>query len=165
MEVSADISLPAGDAAQRERAKNRLYVLFQAGGWGALLAVDIWTTIEFPEHDSIWNQTTELAVGVLTLASGLLITHLLRPLMERWKWKQLGLRSLIPRLLCMALAASTVWYTLDSLWIHSVIGLPWNTRFSIPMALAMEIIYASILLTGWLCLYYFYHLFDRTNRS
>jgi LytS/YehU family sensor histidine kinase len=62
-------------------------------------------------------------------------------------------------------AASAVWYILDSIYIHSIIGLPWNTRFSIPVALALEVFYASILLFGWLCLYYFYHLFDRLNRS
>ena len=165
MEVSADISLPAADSAQRERAKKRLYVLLQAGGWGTMLAVDVWTAVEFPEHDTVWNLSTEISVGVMTLASGLLLTHFLRPIMARWKWKQLGQRSLIPRLIAMAVAGSTVWYVLDSLWIHGVVGLPWNTKMSIPAALALEIFYASILLFGWLCLYYFYHLFERLNRS
>src|ERR1700678_524917 len=165
MEVSADISLPAGDAAQRERAKMRLYVLLQSGGWGTMLVLNIWTTIVLPEHSPVWNMATELAVSVLTLASGLLITHFLRPLMARWKWKQLGLRSLIPRLIALSVVASAVWYGLDSLWIHAVVGLPWNTSLSIPMALTLETFFASILVFVWLCLYYFYDLFDRLNRS
>jgi sensor histidine kinase YesM len=165
MEVSADISLPAGDAAQRERAKQRLYVLLQAGGWGTMMAVDAWTAIEFPDHDPVWNLSTELSVGVLTLASGLLLTHFLRPVMARWKWKQLGQRSLIPRLIAMAVVGSTLWYAVDSLWIHGVVGLPWNTRMPIVTAFILEVFYASILLFGWLCLYFFYHLFERLNRS
>jgi sensor histidine kinase YesM len=165
MEVSADISLPAADAAERDRAKMRLYALFQAGGWGALLVIESWATIEFPEHDEKWDLTTQLAVTVMTIASGLVITHFIRPLMDRWKWKQLGWRSLLPRLVAMAIATSMVWYGFNSIWIHSVIGLPWNTHFSVPVALFFEVFYASILLFGWLCLYYFYHLFDRLNRS
>jgi sensor histidine kinase YesM len=161
----AEISIPSADAVQRKRATDRLYVLFQAGGWGSLMVVEAWTIIEFPEHEPIWDQSTELAVSALTIMSGLLVTHFLRPIMERWKWKQLGMRSLIPRLLATSVAASAVWYILDSIYIHSIIGLPWNTRFSIPVALALEVFYASILLFGWLCLYYFYHLFDRLNRS
>ena len=165
MEVSAEISLPAGDDAQRVRAKNRLYVLLQTGGWGVMLTVDAWMAVEFPDHDPVWNLTTELCIGVLTVASGLLVTHFLRPVMARWKWKQLGQRSLIPRLIAMAVAASALWYLIDSYWIHGVLGLPWNTHLSVAAALVLEIFYGSILMFGWLCLYYFYHLFDRLNRS
>jgi hypothetical protein len=165
MEVSADIALPSGDAAQRERAKMRLYVLFQAGGWGTMMVVEVWTTVVVPEHNPIWSLSTEVAVIVMTIASGLLVTHLLRPIMARWKWKQMGLRSLIPRIVGMAVAASIVWYSADSLWLHTIVGLPWNTSIPIPMALALEVFYASILIFVWLCLYYFYHLFDRLNRS
>ena len=51
------------------------------------------------------------------------------------------------------------------LWIHGVVGLPWNTKYSVPLVLAMEEFYGAILFFGWLCLYFFYHVFDRLNRS
>ena len=41
MEVYADISLQSGDAAQREQAKMKLYVLFQSIGWTGLLGIDL----------------------------------------------------------------------------------------------------------------------------
>ena len=165
MEVSADISLPSGDAAKREKAKMRLYVLFQLGGWGAILGLETWSSIAFPEHDAVWNLSTTLAVALLGFCSGLLISHSLRPLMARWRWKELGWRSLLPRLVAAAFAAAAVWIGFECLWVHGVVGLPWNTRYSIPQVLVMEELYTGILFCSWLCLYFFYHLFDRLNRS
>jgi len=165
MEISADISLHSGDAAQRDRAKMRLYVLFQSAGWGVFLALEVWTTIAVPDHESKWPLGTELAVLCMSLATALLLTHFLRPIMARWKWKELGWRSLLPRLVAMALAASAAWNAFECLWIHGVLGLPWNTKYSVPLVLTMEVFYASFLFFAWLCLYFFYHLFDRLNRS
>jgi hypothetical protein len=166
MEYSAEISVPPADAAQRDQAKMRLYVLFQSCGWGAMLAVDVWTTLAFPDHDSAnWGLFNTLTVTVDVLASGILLTHFLRPLMERWGWKQLGWRSLVPRLVVMAFAAALVWNGAVSLWIHGVVGLPWNTHYPLPLALTMQVLFWAAVLFGWLCLYFFYHVFDRLNRS
>lgn len=65
----------------------------------------------------------------------------------------------------MAFAASAVWFGLTSVWIHGVVGLPWNTRYPVPLVLVGEVLNGAIILGGWLCLYFFYHLFDRLNRS
>jgi sensor histidine kinase YesM len=165
MEFSADLSLQTGDAAQREEAKTRLYVISQTCGWGSCLALGAWVTIAFPGHDSKWGLSTTLAVMFMTVATGLLITHFLRPIMARWKWKELGWRALLPRIVTMSFAASAVWFGSLSVWIHVVVGLPWNTKDSIPLTLMMEEINGTILVFGWLCLYFFYHLFDRLNRS
>lgn len=165
MDSPAEISTPAGDEAQRENAKKRLYVLFQALGWGGILAVVTWATIEFPDHEAKWGQSTELAVMAMVLAAGLLLTHFLRALMERWKWKELGWRALVPRLFVTAFAGSIVWNAFVILWIHGVVRLPWNTKYRVPIILVgQELNYAAILF-GWLCLYYFYHVYDRLNRS
>jgi Histidine kinase len=165
MEVSADISLPTGDSAERERAKMRLYVLFQLGGWGAFLGLEVWSVLAFPEHDSRWSLETTIAIAVMGYSVGLLVTHCMRPLMARWGWKELGWRSLLPRLVGMALAAAAVWRGLEIGWIHGTLGLPWNTRYSLPMVVIMEVLYTAVLISGWLCLYFFYHLFERLNRS
>jgi signal transduction histidine kinase len=165
MEVSADISLPSGDAAKRDRAKMRLYVLFQVAGWGSLFALEAWSVMAFPQHDAVWNLRTTLEITFASYSTGLLISHGLRPLMTRWGWKELGWRSLLPRLVGMALAASAVWKALEVLWIHGMLGLPWNTKYSIPLVFLMEVLYSTVLFCGWLCLYFFYHLFDRLNRS
>jgi signal transduction histidine kinase len=165
MEVSADISLPSGDAAKRDQAKMRLYVLFQLAGWGTLLALEAWSSIAFPEHEPIWNLATELAVASMGFCSGVLISHCMRPFMERLRWKELGWRSLLPRLIAAGFVASAVCIGFESLWIHTVLGLPWNTKYSVPQVFVMEVFFTGILFSGWLCLYFFYHLFDRLNRS
>jgi hypothetical protein len=164
MDVSADIALPV-DAAERERAKMRLYVLLQCVGWGTFIAVESWSQIELPEQDDQWGLATSLAVNAAVFLSGLLLTHFLRPVMARWRWKELGWRRLLPRLVMTAIAAATILNTVDSLWIHGVLRLPWNTRHSIPLVLALEVFQFSVLFFAWLCLYYFYHVFDRLNRS
>jgi signal transduction histidine kinase len=165
MEFSADISVQAGDATQREQTQARLYVLFQAGGWGLLLAIETWTTVAFPDHEAIWGRSTTLAVTFMSLATALLITHFIRPLMARWNWKELGWRALLPRIIGMAFAASAVWNATEVAWVHGILGLPWRYQYSVPMILVMEECSCGGLMFGWLCLYFFYHLFDRLNRS
>jgi len=165
MDVSADISLPALDATQREKAKMRLCVLCQACGWGSFLAIDVWSTIAFPDHEAKWSRSVVLAVGVMTFTTALLLTRYMRPLMERWRWKELGWKPLLPRLVAMAFAAAAVWNLFEVGWVHGVLGLPWNTKYSLPLVLCMEEFSSAVLFFLWLCLYFFYHLFDRLNRS
>jgi len=90
MEVSADISLPAPDAAERESAKQRLYVLFQAAGWGAWLIMEMIVTFSFPEPDHKRDISTNLSFVIMFVAVGVLLTHLIRPIMRKRQWKQLG---------------------------------------------------------------------------
>jgi sensor histidine kinase YesM len=85
--------------------------------------------------------------------------------MERWKWKELGWRALLPRLIATALASAAVLSGVASLWLHAVLGLRWNTNYPVPLTLVLQTFCWSILFFGWLCLYFFYHLFDRLNRS
>jgi len=165
MEVSADISLPTGDAAERARAKTRLYVAFQAAGWGAFFSLEAWSAIAFPEHDPVWKLSTTLAVTFMTFCSGMLITHFMRPVMARWRWKELGWRSLLPRIIAMAFVAAAIWNLFELIWVHAILRLPWNTKYSILLVLMMEELYCAFLLFCWLCLYFFYNLFDRLNRS
>jgi hypothetical protein len=143
----------------------RLYVLFQLGGWGMFMGLEVWATLAFPDHESQWPKATELAVCVISFAIGLLLTHFMRPFMERWKWKQLGWRALLPRLVCAAVLGSFAWQSIESLWLHGTLGLPWNTKYPLGLVLTLQVCDGAVLLFAWLCLYFFYHLFDRLNRS
>jgi signal transduction histidine kinase len=165
MDVSADISLSSADAMERDRAKMRLYVLFQSVGWGTFFAVDTWASITLPEHTEGWSVTTEVAAGAMFFLGGLLLTHLLRSFVARWHWKELGWRRLLPRLIAMAFGASLVLNIFESAWLHGVIGLPWHTKHSLLMVLLLQVFEESFLFCAWLCLYFLYHVFDRLNRS
>jgi len=165
MEVSADISLQTGDAAQREQAKMKLYVLFQSLGWSGLLALNVWMTIAFPDPDAKWDLVTTIAVFVMLMAEGLLLTHVLRPVMGRWKWKQLGWRSLVPRIIATAFALSATWYALLYTYIHGIVGLPWNSKYSLVLIAVCDLSFGAFFFSAWLCLYFFYNVFERLNRS
>jgi hypothetical protein len=164
MDVSAHVTVPNPDAAERLRAKSRLYVLFQAGGWGGLMAVEVWSMLAFPEH-SAWPLASAIAIGSMFFLGGLLVTHLFRRPMERWGWKELGSRRLLPRLLVSALALSAVLTAVEIAWVHGVLHLSWNAQGNLVLLVILQVLYGSVLLFGWLCLYYFYHLFERLNRS
>jgi hypothetical protein len=165
MEISADISLHSGDPVQRDQARVRLYVVFQALGWSGLFALDVWMTLAFPDPDNKWPVSTALAVILMSTAMGLLLTHLLRGLMARWKWKQLGWRALIPRIIGASFGLSALWYGLVYAWIHGVVGLPFNSKYSVAVILSCDLCFGAMLFSAWLCLYFFYHVFDRLNRS
>jgi hypothetical protein len=165
MEVSADISLPSGDAAARENARERLYVVFQAGGWGAWLIFEIFATFTFPEPEAKRPVSTNIAIVVMFVTAGLLLTHFVRPLMRRWKWKQLGWRQLLPRLAATAISMGVIWITFIIGYIHGVVDEPWPETVTPAVLCAMDAFFISVLFFGWLCLYFFYNLFDRLNRS
>jgi hypothetical protein len=165
MDVSADISLLSADAAERDRAKMRLYVLFQVVGWGTFLAVDVWATLALPEKDDGWNAYASVCANSMFYLGGLLLTHVLRLLMARWRWKELGWRRLLPRLVVMATASSIVLNTFEWSWIHGLCGLPWHANHPVPLILCLQVFEVTILFSAWLCFYFLYHVFDRLNRS
>ncbi|HZZ18087.1 MAG TPA: histidine kinase [Opitutaceae bacterium] len=165
MEVSADISLQTPDAAERESAKQRLYVLFQAAGWGAWLIMEMIVTFSFPEPDHPRDVTTNLSFVIMFVAVGLLLTHVLRPFMKKRQWKQLGWRQLLPRLLAASVSMSLIWVTFITGWVHVVLREPWSKNPSPVVLVTIDTFFISIVFFGWMCMYFFYHLFDRLNRS
>ena len=155
-------SLAYGAAAgPRRRAKERLYVACQAGGWLFLLVMQqLFLRLFNPAsgHDG------SLAASVQALSIGLLLTHTVRRWMTRWGWKELGWRPLVPRILGMALALSATWMVLAYGLYYGLLRNPWPEK-SHPLALVLlGLTDGTLLMAGWLCVYFFYHLFDRFNR-
>jgi hypothetical protein len=165
MDVSADISLQNGDVGQRERARLRLYVLFQSAGWGSVLAAVTWMQLTFPEHDTTRSRLFSVCYLVIWASIGFLLSHLLRRILSRYGWKQLGWRALLPRILSASMATSVVWCALLYSWTMGVMREPLPGNTSIPSLFLICVINYAVPIGGWLCLYYFYHLFDRLNRS
>jgi len=165
-----DRALPADvlleDTARRERAKERLYVIFQVAGWGFFLAMQIVVTVYFGTRT---GGAAELVGDIATLtmvsALGLLLTHYARAPMTRWGWKQFGWRHLVPRVVAMAVVLSVLWSVVGYGYTYGVLHQPWPAKYSLSAIFAVSCLQGSFLLVGWLCLYFFYHLFDRFNRS
>jgi two-component system, LytTR family, sensor kinase len=149
------------DAGLRRRAKERLYVICQTAGWLSFLVVQL----VFVRLLGAGKDAGE-SLGAIgqTLTLGLLLTHLARGRMTRWGWKELGWRPLVPRILGMAAVLAVIWCALSYGLYYGVLRNPWPEKYH-PLALiSVSVVNGTLLMAGWLCLYFFYHLFDRYNR-
>lgn len=154
------------DNAHRERAKARFYVLCQTCGWLLFLALQVFFLFVFPPKSLGTPEDRTLGVAMLAfiIALGWLITHYTRPLMTRWGWKTLGWRALAPRILATSAVQSALWSVIGYGYPYLVLQQPWPSRLPIAAAMALSWANGIIMLCGWLCVYFFYHLFDRYNR-
>ena len=153
------------DAARRERAKMRLYVLCQVVGWGVFLAIQIFFSLVFGGKEKAQDPVKTVAMVVMIVGHGLLLTHYMRPLIARWGWRELGWRHLFPRVLATALILSAVWSAIGYGYTYGVLQEPWDSKYSILLIFSISWINGALLLGGWYCFYFIYHLFDRFNRS
>lgn len=166
MENTESTTVLLEDTARRERAKARLYVVSQLGGWGFLFVSQCVMTLYFGGQNERRNPLLTFALVYMVVAMGLLLSHYVRPLIARWGWKQLGWRQLIPRLFVTALVMSLIWTVVGYGYTYGVVDVPWPSKKYGPGALmTLSTINGTLLFVGWFCVYFFYHLFDRFNRS
>ncbi|HUJ42807.1 MAG TPA: sensor histidine kinase [Opitutaceae bacterium] len=165
MDSAPTVSSARTDVDLRQGAKERLYVICQTGGWGFFLVFQVVFSLLFPNHEDHHDPVDTIALLVLMTALGLLLTHYLRPLMTHWGWKQLGWRPLVPRVLATSAVVSFLWSALNFGLAYGPMRIPWTSKHSPALILFVVWINLATLLVGWLCIYFFYHLFDRFNRS
>ena len=149
-----------------QRAKERMYVLCQLGGWGLILGLNLWASRVFGKYadPSPRDRLTETALLTMFILLGIVLTHYARPVMTRWGWKEMGWRMLIPRVLLMGAGLSVLWTVLGYGYTQGIVRLPWPGKYSPVFFLLSALINGFVQLVGWLCLYFFYHIFERLNR-
>lgn len=156
---------PLDAAAKLQRAKGRLYVLCQLGGWGVFLASQFTFSRVFSTGDNAArNELTYASTIVMVSLMGLVLTHFARPFMTRWGWKNLPWLTLIPRVLLMAAGLSFLWSALGFGYSHGVCQQPWTSKYSMGLIFTVSWLNGTGLLVTWLCLYFFYHIIERLNR-
>lgn len=166
MDSSASTTVLIEDTGLRERARERLYVICQLGGWGFFLFIQLFMSFYFGTRTNTSDRVQTVATIVMVMAQGLLLSHYVRRLIARWGWKQLGWRQLVPRIFLTALIMSAIWSAVGYGYCYGIVHLPWPSDKYSPFALvALSTVNGTMLYTGWLCVYFFYHLFDRYNRS
>lgn len=158
MDSAPVVSAPAADTGFRPRAKERLYVACQLGGWSFFLVTQLLFVRLFASTNESGGSV--YAIGQ-TLAEGLLITHYARHWITKWGWKDLDWRPLVPRILGMGLVLSVVWSAVGYGTYHGLLRNPWPTKYHPLAIIIVSLINGTLLMAGWLCLYFFYHLFDR----
>jgi signal transduction histidine kinase len=167
-ESSSTLLIPDDDGPRRERAKERFYVLSQALGWGFFWALQSVYVLGFAQGEDARNPVGTVAIITMVAAEGLLLTHYSRRLIARWGWKHLGWRKLGPRLLGLSTAQALVWSVVGygySIALCKLTGTPWPSKYGPVLLVVISWINGTSLLAGWHCIYFFYHLFDRFNRS
>jgi two-component sensor histidine kinase len=146
------------------RAKERFYVIAQAAGWGFFLLLQIFF-LNFFGSESARRDWLSAASGiVMVVTSGLLLTHYARRLIAQWGWKELSWRALVPRLFVMAVVLAFFWSAFGHGWTYGVLREE-SPRQINPFALfTVSWVNGSIMMLGWLCVYFFYHVFERLQR-
>jgi sensor histidine kinase YesM len=165
MDSAPSSSFPVAEIGLRQAAKERVYIICQVGGWGFFLVLGIVASLLFGKSEEHHNSVNVVTAQVVVTSLGLLLTHYARPLVTRWGWKQLGWRSLVPRVLAISAALSLIWCLSTFGVIYGLMHLPWTTKVSPSVVFILTWIQGTSLFVGWLCVYFFYHLFDRFNRS
>jgi signal transduction histidine kinase len=165
METASTTDVLLDDTSGREWARQRLYVICQAGGWGLYLTLQLAAIYFFSEGSDKKSPLTVTCVQVTVVATGLLLSHYFRLLITRWRWKQLGWRALIPRVISAAIVLSILWSTVGYGYFNGLLRVPQSPKYPLGALFTVSIIYGSFMFIGWMCLYFFYHLFDRFNRS
>lgn len=158
---------PIDTEAKLRRAKERLYVLCQLGGWGMFLATQVGFSRVFADTVKTMVARDKLTTNcslVMVVLMGVLLTHYARPLMHRWGWKQLSWLALVPRVLLMAAVLSLLWSAAGYGYSYVVLRLPWPSVYSPRLIFFISWLNGMGLLVAWLCLYFFYHIFERLNR-
>ena len=165
MDSAPTTSVPVAEIGLRRRARERLYVICQVGGWGFLFVLGVVVSLLLSKSEDHNNPVHIVTTEMVVVALGLLLTHYVRPLVTRWGWKQLGWRPLVPRVLASSAGLSFLWSLLTYGVIYGVMRTPWTAKFSPLLLFAISWIQGTTLFVGWLCVYFFYHLFDRFSRS
>lgn len=165
MEADPTTSILLEDTSRRERAKERFYVTCQVGGWGFFLALELGLPLLMGSAEPHRDRLTQMATQVMVVAMGFLLSHFSRIPMARWGWKQLGWRALVPRVFVMSAVLSILWTVVGFGYTQGVLHLPLPTQYKLSLLMFLSWLDGTMLFVGWLCVYFFYHLFDRFNRS
>jgi hypothetical protein len=154
---------PNLDATSRmQRAKERLYVLCQLGGWGGAMAVQ--TSFYFAVGRVRKDPVADLAQMVIVVLSGFILSHLGRHWVGRWDWKKLAWAALLPRVLGLAMAMSGLWTLFGFGFLYGVLRLPWEQRVPMVVSIAGSLLNGTLIFIFWFCIYFMYHAFGRLQR-
>ena len=153
-------------SAKLQRAKRRLYLVCQTAGWGLFAASQLVFSYVFSDEEQRHKLQDPAGISSLLVVVllGFLLSHHARRYMTGWGWKELGWRQLIPRALLMGAFLSLLWTLAGYTYTYLIIRQQWPIKYGIGTIMFFSWFNGTVMLVGWLCLYFFYHLLDRLNR-
>lgn len=145
-----------------QRARERLYVLCQLGGWIFFALVQLFFIFIF--SPSSVDPIKIITGCIRVIAMGLLLTHYSRRWLTTWGWKELGWRALLPRILLLGFVLSLIWSLLGYTFEYGVLQQPNKSPYPLSVLFVTSWINGGVVMIAWLSVYCFYHLFERLNR-
>ncbi len=141
--------------------KERLYWTLQVGGWAFYAMVQLVFSFIAANIQGLSNQ--RILFLILEAFLCLLVTHTFRYIMNRWKWLNLGLQRLIPRVIIGVFSLGVITYFLRipisiplGLFVKSALG---STK------IINGVLFYAIIFFIWSVMYFVYNYFQRYNTS
>lgn len=141
--------------------KGRLYWSLQAGGWSIYAIVQI-VAVLAQDEGSISNQ--RIAFLLYEASFCLIVSHLYRNFMNRWKWLSLGMTRLIPRVILSVFVVGAIMYFLR-IPVSVLLGLFNKNVVLDPFVFLGQSFFYAIIFFLWSVLYFIYNYFERYNKS
>ncbi|HWA33274.1 MAG TPA: histidine kinase [Cyclobacteriaceae bacterium] len=142
--------------------KARLYWTLQIGGW--LLYAVIQIVVSYVASDGQSVSTQRVIFLTYDAFFCLLLTHILRNLINHWRWLEGGMALLIPRIIISVFVLGLILYFLR-LPISLPLGIYTSkVAFDVGNIVGLTFIYALIFFL-WCVLYFIYNYFERYNTS
>lgn len=139
------------------------------GGWtlvyiGLLLAQgEVVVKGEVINKQPAW---ADLAVVLAANCCGLLLTHAYRMYLHRWRWADLTLKSLLPRVGAASLVLGMAWTAMSWPLQHIFVrDLEQTVQISRTTVALYSVFNGTVFMFVWSALYFGYHLFERFRRS
>ncbi|HNP96300.1 MAG TPA: histidine kinase [Cyclobacteriaceae bacterium] len=142
--------------------KQKLYWTLQIGGWSLYATVQIAASVV--AAGALGVSTQRIVFLAYEAVFCLLVSHLYRHYINKWRWLSLGMPRLIPKVILSVFALGLLMY-----FLRIPISLPLKL-FSVEVAfdpqniLGLSLYYAIIFFL-WSALYFIYNYFERYNKS
>ena len=141
--------------------KFRLYWSFQVGGWSLYAVLQI-AAVLVRDEGSLSNQRIVFLLfeAVFCLA----ISHIFRNFINRWKWLNLTMPRLIPRVLLGVFVMGALMYILR-VPVSISVGLFNKNVVLDPIVFLGQSFFYAIIFFLWSVLHFIYNYFERYNKS
>jgi two-component system LytT family sensor kinase len=141
--------------------KHRLYWTLQAGGWLFYAVVQIVFSVFAADGFATRRITFLLFEAFLCL----MITHLFRLFLNRWRWLYLPMSRLIPGVFVAVILMGVTVYFLR-IPVNLILGRLFDPRTAFaPAQILGQTSFYAIVFFLWSVFYFTYHYFDRYNKS
>lgn len=142
--------------------RDRLYWSLQIGGWAFYAAIQIvGSKIAFGGE---WVSTNRVIFLCCEALCCLFLTHIFRHFINRWRWFNIGMARIIPRVALSVFMMAIALYILRVVISFPLQLFKQSVAFSLNTIIGLTLVF-SVIFFIWSVLYFVYNYFERYNKS